>query len=40
MWDKNGNISGRALLVMLTCTGLTVGYIVVSLYQVLAGWAQ
>jgi len=38
MWDKNGNISGRALLVMLACTGLTVGYLAVCLYQLLAGW--
>jgi len=38
MWDKNGNISGRVLLVMLTCTGLTVGYIAVGLYHILAGW--
>jgi len=40
MWDKEGNLNGKALFVMLCCTVFTVGYIAVGAYQLIKGWMQ
>ena len=37
MWDKEGNLNGKALFVMLCCTVFTVGFLVVSLSKFLQG---